>query len=159
MTQDSSTFAGAGSGEKRTYSEAEAQAILDRHLTIGHTSVEVGLAFSIVSLHKRQQAVITAMGLLGSAYRGDWSDFDGRSLRAELDDLAAALTSDKVFDVTSWAHGNGICPVGRGWHEHCPDRRTGGSNPGGNCPHHEAYLDAWRAANPPPTTGSRDGGT
>lgn len=137
---------GADQSERGTYSDAEAQAILDRHLTIGHTSVEVGLAFSIVSLHKRQQAVITAMGLLGSAYRGDWSDFDGRSLRAELDDLAGALTSDKPFDIEWWAHGNGICPVGRCWHEHCPDRRTGGSNPGGNCPHHEAYLAAWTAA-------------
>jgi hypothetical protein len=110
-------------------------------------------------LHNRQEAVIEALGLLGSAYRGDWSYFDGRSLRAQLDELAGVLTADKPFDVEAWAHVSGICPVGRGWHEHCPDRRTGGSNPGGNCPHHEAFLDAWRAAHPAPVAGRDDNGT
>lgn len=140
--------------EQYRYSKDDAKSLLDRHLTVGHTSTEVGLAWSLVRMHDRQEAVIEAMGLLGSAYRGDWSDFDGRSLRAELQDLAAALTSDKPFDAEWWAHGNGICPVGRCWHEHCPDTRTGGSNAGGNCPHHEVYLAAWTAKRNQALTGA-----
>ena len=32
---------------------------------------------------------------LGQYYRNDWSDFDGRTLRTELEELATFLSSDK----------------------------------------------------------------
>ena len=33
---------------------------------------------------------------LGQYYRNDWSDFDGRTLRTELEELATFLSSDKL---------------------------------------------------------------
>lgn len=68
------------------------------------------------------ESVAGCLGLLGSAYRGDWSDFDGRSLRAQLDELADALNEGTTLDVQRWAHLNGICPHARQWHEHCAER-------------------------------------
>lgn len=68
------------------------------------------------------EAVAEALQMLGSAYRGDWADFDGRSLRSQLNELAAALKSDKPFDVEVWAVISCICPVNRQWAEHCSDR-------------------------------------
>ena len=152
MTQHNSDY-----GEQYRYSKDDAKNLLDRHLTVGHTSSEVGLAWTLVRMHDRQEAVIEALGLLGSAYRGDWSDFDGRSLRAELQGIAGMLVSEEPFDLNEWSHGMGICPVGRCWHEHCPDRRTGGSNPGGNCPHYESYLADWTAKRDAALSGASEG--
>ena len=72
--------------------------------------------------------VALALDLLGSAYRGDWSDFDGRSLRAQLDDLSAVLRNDKakvrgqLFDAKEWAKSEGICPKHGCWDYHCQTR-------------------------------------
>jgi|GEM_PF-6932293 len=60
-----------------------------------------------------------ALCLLGSAWRGDWSDFDGRTLRAQLqeasDVFAGKLTLENFLSLT------GICPRGH-WTFHCsPD--------------------------------------
>lgn len=69
-----------------------------------------------------QVKVAEALSLLGSAYRGDWSNFDGRSLRSELDDLAGALQTSVIFDLDRWVIGESICPQNRSWAEHCPER-------------------------------------
>lgn len=38
-----------------------------------------------------REAVVSAMHALGAAWRGDWSDFDGRTLRDQLGVLEDAL--------------------------------------------------------------------
>lgn len=66
------------------------------------------------------QKVGQALQLLGTAYRMDWSDFDGRTLRDQLNDLAGYLTGEeKGFDLEAWAFGVGICPEGRSWTKEC----------------------------------------
>ena len=76
-------------------------------------------------MEENVKAVAEALQLLGTAYRMDWSDFDGRTLRSQLDDLAGCLTSGKEFDIQSWAAGVGICPVNRSWDNDCPERGPG----------------------------------
>lgn len=66
--------------------------------------------------------VAEALGLLGASYRGDWSDFDGRTLRSELDGLAGALTSEKDFDLDRWVFSASICRENQSWAHHCPER-------------------------------------
>ena len=53
-------------------------------------------------------AVQAALEDLGEHYRNDWSSFDGRSLRMELDELASWLTSDRLFDLEAWRESVGI---------------------------------------------------
>lgn len=70
-----------------------------------------------------REQVKVALGLLGEAWRGDWSDFDGRTLRAQLDELAGHLDDKaKPFDGAFWAALKGICPVNGCWCEYCPER-------------------------------------
>lgn len=59
-----------------------------------------------------------ALAGLGQAWRGDWSDFDGRTLRHQLDQLRAAL-KDPAFDATRWLTLAGICPEHHCWFLHC----------------------------------------
>ncbi len=66
--------------------------------------------------------IAQALRELGAAYRSDWSDFDGRSLRSELDGLADALEDDAPFNLAAWRHSEGICPVSGGWAQNCRDR-------------------------------------
>jgi hypothetical protein len=55
---------------------------------------------------------------LGRAYRGDWSDFDGRSLRNELDALSD-IVSGKA-DAAGFRASADLCPRGGGhWTEYC----------------------------------------
>jgi hypothetical protein len=68
------------------------------------------------------QLVAEALRRLGAAYSDDWSDFDGRSLHAELDHLADALISDEPFNLNRWTVSEGICPKHLGWAYFCPDR-------------------------------------
>jgi len=83
-------------------------------------------------------AVADALDLLGAAWRGDWSDFDGRTLRNQLGELSAALTGDVPFDARQWAAANGICPERRSWAEHCDQRSHG--RPYGDCDHIQAVV-------------------
>lgn len=76
-------------------------------------------------MSRNSEAVAVAMGKLGSAYRGDWNDFDGRTLRDQLSELASALMSDVPFDVERWLVSAGVCPVNGSWHEYCDDRSEG----------------------------------
>lgn len=88
--------------------------------------------------------VAEAMRLLGSAYRGDWSDFDGRSLKLTLVELAEALESDEPFDARRWAAGESICPEAHAWAEHCDKRGPSASLY--SCSHVERILAAGVAA-------------
>lgn len=80
-----------------------------------------------------RSAVARALGAFGAAIRGDWSDIDGRSVRAQLDTLAAALAPEApeatYEDLCRWVD---VCPENRCWPEHCGER-TGI----GWCPHME----------------------
>lgn len=74
----------------------------------------------------RQDAVGRALRALGAAYRGDWSDFDGRSLRHQLEEVADFLADPAPItntEVEAWMAGwfvrNDICPVGHHWTDHC----------------------------------------
>lgn len=64
-----------------------------------------------------------ALRLLGQAYRGDWSDFDGRTLRDELNELADALDkalAGEEFDLERWQIRLAICGECWCWFENCP---------------------------------------
>lgn len=57
---------------------------------------------------------------IGSAWRGDWNDFDGRTLRGELADLGQVAAGE--MDVVWYRAANGLCPHGRGhWTDYCDD--------------------------------------
>lgn len=67
---------------------------------------------------------LAAMSALGGAWRGDWSDCDGRTLRGQLDELdgiirKASKGESVSRDVAAFYAGNGICPICRSWEDHC----------------------------------------
>jgi hypothetical protein len=67
---------------------------------------------------------LAALNALGSAWRGDWSEFDGRTLRCQLDEIAALAQKevcgeDVKRDLAGFFAGNDICPTCRSWTEHC----------------------------------------
>jgi hypothetical protein len=107
---------------------------------------EPGEQVSVVRGVVNTQPVAEALGLLGAAYRGDWLDFDGRTLRAQLDELAAALTADEPFDVRRWAASSSICTEARSWAEHCTERPTGGGTD--TCAHIVAFYADGLAGEP-----------
>jgi len=70
--------------------------------------------------------VLSLLSELGSAWRGDWNDFDGRQLRAELDDLYPYSRGEKTREQVRamW----GVCPHGGGhWTYYCGDYDCGKS--------------------------------
>lgn len=76
---------------------------------------------------ERLRLVVMLAQEIGSAYRGDWSDFDGRSLRSELDELS--VVSSGEMDAARFRLINSLCPAGRGhWIEHCEADCTGASS-------------------------------
>lgn len=71
---------------------------------------------------ERIQEVQTAMNLLGSAWRGDWTTFDGRTLRSQLDELSVALSGvPRTFDGAIWAQEWNICSEHECWMRNCED--------------------------------------
>ena len=71
------------------------------------------------------QDVQTLLREYGGAIRGDWSDLDGRSVRANLDDLADLLDQRDV-DVTLERIRLGLCEFGGGhWDRWCDDECSG----------------------------------
>jgi hypothetical protein len=53
--------------------------------------------------HTRRRDVARCLEALGYDYRMDWSSFDGRCLRDQLDELAAALNGlSSPFDPDEW---------------------------------------------------------
>ena len=93
------------------------------------------------------EAVADAMNALGSAWRGDWSFFDGRQLRDELGDLSMWLTSPEPKTYEEMCLVLGVCPESRCWPEYCDESTSATS-----CKHLE---------HPPvvggPTEGETDG--
>ena len=82
------------------------------------------------------EAVKHALSILGAAWRGDWSNFDGRVLRSQLDEIAKLLDApepDKAYKLFLIEHG--ICPDHFGWASWCP---TSGGNR--SCTHLDALL-------------------
>lgn len=69
-------------------------------------------------------AGLSCLQSLGSAYRGDWSDFDGRSLRAQLDEIDRIIRKetsgeDVRREVAGFYAGNGICSRCHSWNHYC----------------------------------------
>jgi hypothetical protein len=67
---------------------------------------------------------LAAMAALGAAWRGDWSSFDGRVLRSQLEYLAdlfvkAERGEDLRGDLASFYAINEICPSCCSWTEYC----------------------------------------
>ena len=63
-----------------------------------------------------------ALAGLGNAWRGDWSDFDGRTLRAQLGGVETILRAEDPQDAADrWLMGNGVCREHACWPEHCPN--------------------------------------
>lgn len=91
------------------------------------------------------QKVGQALRMLGAAYRSDWMDFDGRTLRSQLDELARFLTGDEQgFDLEGWAYGVGVCPVNGGWQENCPTKSSSGMY---ECDHLVEYYNKKETVN------------
>lgn len=71
--------------------------------------------------------VLDHLTALGGCYRGSWSNFDGRTLRTQLDDvrtlLERALAGENVADaVQRDREMHGMCPFGGShWGEFCHD--------------------------------------
>lgn len=69
------------------------------------------------------------MRAYGRALRGDWADFDGRTARDALNDLADALASDEPTTYEALCREVGICHVVQMWPDFCPE------SDGWSCPH------------------------
>ena len=52
---------------------------------------------TITSQDKRIMDTLQCLNALGSAWRNDWSDFDGRTLRDQLDDIALVLNGESTY--------------------------------------------------------------
>lgn len=67
---------------------------------------------------------LACLRALGAAYRGDWSNFDGRTLRDQLDEASAIIAKEArgekiTVDVVGFMTTNGICGCGMSWVENC----------------------------------------
>ena len=62
-----------------------------------------------------EKVIAQALREYGQALRGDWSDFDGRSARAVLDDFAAELEGNREPHTIEQHRAElGLCPDGNG---------------------------------------------
>lgn len=80
--------------------------------------------------------VASALRALGNAYRMDWSNFDGRTLRSELELLADAIASPNPFNMDHWYMGENICPESNRWAEWCDQKGSSRTF----CAHLDAIL-------------------
>jgi hypothetical protein len=69
-------------------------------------------------------ASLAAMAALGNAWRGDWSEFDGRTLRSQLDDLDPIIRGEVAGEdvsplVATFYASWDICDKCRSWTMHC----------------------------------------
>jgi len=82
---------------------------------------------------KRIEIVSKCLNALGQAWRGDWSGFDGRTLRSELGDVLSffdeaipvGVTVDSAYE--AWCLTEGICPKEQCWSCHCQCEKSVGS--------------------------------
>lgn len=71
------------------------------------------------------QEIVGLMRAIGQAWRGDWGDFDGRTLRDQLSELAeivqeAAIGVVNVPEKITWFYGGwGICRKCQSWSQDC----------------------------------------
>jgi hypothetical protein len=66
---------------------------------------------------------LDALSAVGSAWRGDWSNFDGRTLRDQIDGwrrlMERAMAGEcESGEADAWLNVQGICPL-CGWREYC----------------------------------------
>lgn len=67
---------------------------------------------------ERLETVLMLADEIGSKWRGDWSDFDGRTLRSEMNELRQ-VASGKLT-VEQYRRFNGLCALGGGhWTKYC----------------------------------------
>jgi len=64
----------------------------DNYYRLGAIDELKALADKVERLERALQIVIREMRCYGSGWRADWSDFDGRTLRDQLDELAIWAT-------------------------------------------------------------------
>jgi hypothetical protein len=67
---------------------------------------------------------LACLDALGSAYRGDWSEMDGRTLRDQLQEAAVVIAKEArgenvTADVAGFMITNGICNCGSSWTSNC----------------------------------------
>jgi hypothetical protein len=78
-----------------------------------------------VTVGKSPTDATTVLREYGQAIRGDWSDVDGRGVRADLDTLADWIDSpDTAPSLTQMRDRVGVCPAGNGhwsgdWYGYC----------------------------------------
>lgn len=51
----------------------------------------------VISPDKRIMDTLQCLNALGSAWREDWSDFDGRTLRDQLDEITHVLNGESTY--------------------------------------------------------------
>jgi hypothetical protein len=66
------------------------------------------------------EAGLACLAALGTAYRGDWSDMDGRALRSQLNEIDTIIRdeiagNDVTALVDGFYAGNGICRSCHSW--------------------------------------------
>jgi hypothetical protein len=82
-----------------------------------------------VSEARQPHASLSALAALGSAYRGDWSEVDGRTIRAQLDEIADLVRAevrgeDMRARLAGFYAANHICPRCQSWTDHCHCERA-----------------------------------
>lgn len=75
-------------------------------------------------MNPSEEKALDALNVLGAAWRGDWSEFDGRTLRDQLYSWRAlmerALNGEmKDNEPEEWLKTEGICPRCASWREWC----------------------------------------
>lgn len=72
------------------------------------------------------QAAQRMLRALGTAYRSDWSEFDGRTLQMQLDEIVAVLDMPRMDEpgrldrlVAHWYINTDICPTCHVFERHC----------------------------------------
>jgi hypothetical protein len=83
-----------------------------------------------MSTQAEAEKVAGAMEALGQAWRGDWSFFDGRTLRNQMEELAKMVRAASAGEpmtgpVASFIAVNGICTRCGSWLEYCDCERAG----------------------------------
>lgn len=68
----------------------------------------------------RLREVLALAEEIGGAWRGDWSDFDGRTLRHQMEELRRVADGDMTSE--RYRALRGLCPAGFGhWTDYCGD--------------------------------------